>query len=455
MQTKINRVYICVNCGFEFSKWHGKCPSCRQWNSISEELLESKSSKSSKHLNFELPTKLCEIDVQDEQRYKTGSLELDRVLGGGIVKGSLVLVAGDPGAGKSTLLLQVCRHLSENFNVLYVSGEESKRQIKLRSSRLRCNGKNLYIMSQTCIENIIDQINKDKPSVVVIDSIQTMTCREITSVAGSVTQVRECTNSLIHVAKSLNIPIVIVGHVNKDGMIAGPKVLEHAVDVVLHFEGDKRVSYRILRCIKNRYGSTGEIGVFKMSHKGLCEVDNPSLMFLSGRPENTSGTCVTCIMEGSRPILAEIQGLVTKTAFGNPRRMSTGFDYNRLSLLIAILEKRSGCFFGTLDAYVNVIGGLRLEEPAADLSVVMCLISSFRDKIIREDVIVFGEVGLAGELRSVPSAQERIIQAKKLGFQKCIMPFHNLKTLDKSASDLTIVGARNVREAFDALVSFG
>ncbi|MDR1467063.1 MAG: DNA repair protein RadA [Oscillospiraceae bacterium] len=455
MQTKIRDVYVCVNCGFECGKWHGKCPSCGQWNSMSEETLETKSTKFSRlpPQKPDKPTKICEISVEFEKRYKTGSSELDRVLGGGIVRGSLILVGGDPGVGKSTLLLQICKHLSKNLNILYVSGEETKRQIKLRSSRLKFESKNLYVMSQTYIDNIIDEIQKSKPNVVIIDSIQTMICKEINSIAGSVTQVRECTNSLVNVAKSLDIPIVIVGHVNKDGMIAGPKVLEHVVDVVLHFEGDKRLSYRILRCIKNRYGSTNEIGVFKMSNDGLCEVENPSLMLLSGRPQNTPGTCVTCVMEGSRPILAEIQGLVTKTNFGNPRRMSTGFDYNRLSLLLAILEKRAGCFLGTLDTYINVVGGLRLEEPSADLCVIMALISSFRDKIIKEDIIVFGEIGLAGELRSVPNAQERIIEAQKLGFSKCVMPFHNLKTLEKPVTNIEILAAKNIREAFGFLMS--
>lgn len=460
MASKVKSVYVCSECGFESAKWYGKCPGCGEWNTLNEELKET--SKNTKAGKVSVgprvrPQKLYEISEQDEPRYLTGISELDRVLGGGIVKGSLVLIGGDPGIGKSTILLQICNYLGENLEILYVSGEESIRQLKLRASRLGVDSKNLSLLAQTDIESIEQEIMSMKPDIVMVDSIQTMNHAELSSTTGSVTQVKECTNVLMRVAKSLEIPVLIVGHVNKDGNIAGPKVLEHIVDAVLYFEGDRQYSYRILRAIKNRFGSTNEIGVFFMSGSGLKEVENPSLMLLSGRPKNVSGTCVACVMEGSRPILAEVQGLVSKSTFGNPRRMATGFDYNRMSLLLAVLEKRSGYYFSTLDAYVNVIGGLRLCEPSADLAVSLSLISSLKDTLISDDVVAFGEVGLAGEVRSVSHVEARINEAARLGFKKCIIPYYSLKNisqdqLEKLQGDgVQIIGVRSIRHAFSAL----
>lgn len=453
MPQKSKSVYICSECGFESAKWYGKCPGCGQWNCMNEEIRETVSKKavsSSAAHTISHPVQINEISTSEEERYHTGLSELDRVLGGGIVKGSLVLISGDPGIGKSTILLQICEYLGNSLHILYVSGEESGRQIKLRASRLGVRSENLYIMTETDIQCVVEQIRADKPDLVMIDSIQTMNFTDLSSSPGSVTQVRECTNAVMRVSKSLDIPAIIVGHVNKDGAIAGPKVLEHIVDAVLYFEGDRQMTYRILRAVKNRYGSTNEIGVFDMGENGLHQVDNPSMAMLSGRPKNVSGTCVTCVMEGSRPILAEIQGLATTTGFGNPRRMSTGFDYNRMSLLLAVLEKRAGFYFSNLDAYVNVVGGLRLDEPAADLAVAMSLVSSLKDVPIRDDAIVFGEIGLAGEMRSVSHAEARISEASRLGFKKCILPYHSLKLANANYGDIQLIGVRNVREAFEA-----
>ena len=361
-----------------------------------------------------------------------------------------ILIAGYPGIGKSTMLLQICEYLGTDLQVLYVSGEESTRQIKLRAQRLGVESENLRLMAQTDMQYIIEHIHAEKPDLVMIDSIQTMNHTDISSSPGSVTQVRECTNAIMRCAKSLDIPIIIVGHVNKDGAIAGPKVLEHIVDAVLHFEGDKQMSYRILRAVKNRYGSTNEIGVFEMTDKGLNEVDNPSLMLISGRPKNVSGTCIACAMEGTRPILAEIQALATATGFGNPRRMSTGFDYNRMNLIIAVLEKRAGYYFSNTDAYINVIGGLRLDETAVDLAVAMALVSSLKDIPIADDAIAFGEIGLAGEIRSVNHAQQRVNEAVRLGFKRIIVPAHNAKDITVP-NDAQIIPVRNVRQAFEAI----
>lgn len=455
MASKIKNLYICNECGFESAKWYGKCPGCGQWNTMNEEIREvSKSALAKSDLTRarSKPVLLNEISTTDEQRYHTGLSELDRVLGGGIVKGSLILLGGDPGIGKSTILLQVCKNLGDSLNILYVSGEESQRQLKLRASRLDVSSSQLYIMTETDIECVIEGIRTQKPDLVIIDSIQTMSFSEISSAPGSITQVKECTNALMRVAKSLDTPIIVVGHVNKDGAIAGPKVLEHIVDAVLYFEGDKQMAYRILRAIKNRYGSTNEIGVFQMVENGLQEVENPSMMLLSGRPKNVSGTCVACVMEGSRPIMAEIQGLVTSTGFGNPRRMSTGFDYNRMSLLLAVLEKRAGYFFANMDSYINVVGGLRLDEPAADLAVAMALVSSLKDVAIADDALAFGEIGLAGEIRSVSHAKERILEADRLGFRRCIIPYHNLKSLTNLNNiNIEVIGVRNIRDAFEKL----
>ena len=439
---KIKTSYICSECGFESPKWYGKCPSCGEWNTLNEEL-NSQQTKNSFSNSFSTVNQVLALDDicgENDERIPTKIEEFDRVLGGGIVKGSLVLLSGDPGIGKSTILLQICQNLgSKGQKILYVSGEESANQIKLRAVRIGVTTNNLFILSQT--------------DLATIDSIQTMVYEQVNSSAGSITQVRECTNVFMHTAKGLGIPIFIVGHVNKDGAIAGPKVLEHIVDTVLYFEGERNYSYRILRGVKNRFGSTNEIGVFEMTADGLKEVLNPSLMMISGRPKNTSGTCVACVMEGTRPILAEVQGLVCATGFGTPRRMSTGFDYNRMSMLLAVLEKRAGYFFNNMDAYVNVVGGLKLDEPAADLTVALALVSSLKDKAVDDKTIAFGEVGLAGEIRAVNNCEQRIAEAKRLGFERCIIPFHNYKSITNSLkSTFDIIPVRNIREAFSALV---
>lgn len=452
---KIKSIYVCSECGYESPKWFGKCPGCGEWNTMDEQLPSTASvGRSSAGISaVNQIMALNDITENVEKRIKTGNNEFDRVLGGGIVIGSLVLISGDPGIGKSTILLQICQHLGEKRRVLYVSGEESANQIKMRANRLGVTTDNLFIWPQTDVSVIVESIKSEKPDVVIIDSIQTMVYEEIASSAGSVTQVRECTNIFMHTAKGLGIPIIVVGHVNKDGAIAGPKVLEHIVDTVLYFEGEKNYSYRILRGVKNRFGSTNEIGVFEMTGEGLKEVLNPSLMMISGRPKNTSGTCVACIMEGTRPILAEVQGLVCATGFGTPRRMSTGFDYNRMSMLLAVLEKRAGYFFNNMDAYINVVGGLRLDEPAADLTVALSLVSSLKDKAVGDKVLAFGEVGLAGEIRAVSHCEQRVAEAYRLGFEKCIIPFHNYKSLTKELKvNMDIVPVRTIRDAFSALV---
>lgn len=453
---KIKTSYICSECGFESPKWYGKCPSCGEWNTLNEEL-NSQQTKNSFSNSFSTVNQVLALDDicgENDERIPTKIEEFDRVLGGGIVKGSLVLLSGDPGIGKSTILLQICQNLgSKGQKILYVSGEESANQIKLRAVRIGVTTNNLFILSQTDLATIVECIKAEKPDIVIIDSIQTMVYEQVNSSAGSITQVRECTNVFMHTAKGLGIPIFIVGHVNKDGAIAGPKVLEHIVDTVLYFEGERNYSYRILRGVKNRFGSTNEIGVFEMTADGLKEVLNPSLMMISGRPKNTSGTCVACVMEGTRPILAEVQGLVCATGFGTPRRMSTGFDYNRMSMLLAVLEKRAGYFFNNMDAYVNVVGGLKLDEPAADLTVALALVSSLKDKAVDDKTIAFGEVGLAGEIRAVKNCEQRIAEAKRLGFERCIIPFHNYKSITNSLkSTFDIIPIRNIREAFSALV---
>lgn len=453
---KSKSLYICSECGYESAKWYGKCPGCDEWNTMNEQVVSvSTGSSKAKRNSGAYAAKvmrLNEISGDIERRISTGVSEFDRVLGGGIVEGSLVLISGDPGIGKSTILLQICEHLGKSRNVLYVSGEESASQIKLRAGRLGVTTENLGILAETDIGVIVETIKTSKPDVVIIDSIQTMVYDEISSTAGSITQVRECTNILMHLAKSLEIPILVVGHVNKDGAIAGPKVLEHIVDTVLYFEGERNYSYRILRGVKNRFGSTNEIGVFEMKQNGLQEVENPSLLMLSGRPKNVSGTCVACVMEGSRPILAEVQGLVTATGFGTPRRMSTGFDYNRMAMILAVLEKRAGYYFNSMDTYINVIGGLRLDEPAADLTVAMALVSSLKDIVVKDDIIAFGEIGLAGEIRAVNNCEQRISESVRLGFDKCIIPFHNYKGLSKNVKvSADIVPVRSVREAFNAI----
>lgn len=449
---KLKSLFVCSQCGYESAKWYGKCPGCGEWNTMNEEIPQTAVKASKRAVSLQPVMKLQDITEDVEKRISTGIKELDRVLGGGIVEGSLVLIGGDPGIGKSTILLQACQFIGKNKSILYVSGEESANQIKLRANRLGVTTSNLGILAQTDVGSIIETIRTDKPDLVIIDSIQTMILDECSSSAGSVTQVRECTNIFMRTAKSFGIPIFVVGHVNKDGAIAGPKVLEHIVDTVLYFEGERNYSYRLLRSVKNRFGSTNEIGVFEMQQDGLKEVENPSLMMLSGRPKNTSGTCVACVMEGSRPILAEAQGLVTATGFGTPRRMSTGFDYNRMAMLLAVLEKRAGYFFNSMDTYINVVGGLRLDEPAADLTIAMALVSSLKDIVINDNVIAFGEIGLAGEIRAVSCCEQRVAEAYRLGFEKCIIPFNNYKSLSKDLKiNADIIPVRTIREAFSAL----
>jgi len=456
MAGKIKTVYVCQECGYETPKWMGQCPNCNEWNTLEEQVISDKkatgfSAVSSSVKAIASAESLSQIDITDEQRYVTNISELDRVLGGGIVKGSVVLLSGDPGIGKSTILLQICQSVREKLNVLYVSGEESPVQIKLRAKRLGVSGENVTIIPETDTQAICEYIMAAKPDLVMIDSIQTLQISELSSSAGSIVQVRESTNMLLRTGKSLGIPIFIVGHVNKGGDIAGPKVLEHIVDTVLYFEGERNQSYRILRAIKNRFGSTNEIGVFEMRDTGLCEVENPSAMLLSGRMSNVSGACITCVIEGTRPILSEVQALVTTTGFGNPRRMSNGFDYNRLNLLLAILEKRQGLYFSNLDTYLNVVGGMRLDEPACDLAVCMALVSGLRDTPIDEKLIAFGEVGLSGEIRSVSRVETRVNEAARLGFTQCVLPKSCIKQITKKPEDIELIGVRNIKEALSII----
>ena len=458
MAQKSKSVYVCSNCGYETPKWLGKCPECLEWSTLQEEIREVVPTSKSKGVpgaGYRSVTSFLLSDIKPgtELRYKTGMKELDRVLGGGIVKGSLVLLSGDPGIGKSTILLQICQQLGRSLKILYVSGEESYSQIKLRADRLKVNSENLSVLCDTDTQAICEHIKATTPDLVVIDSIQTMNFTELNSSPGCVTQVRESSNLFMRTAKSLSIPIIMVGHVNKDGNIAGPKVLEHIVDAVLYFEGERNLSFRILRAVKNRFGSTNEIGVFEMYDSGLKEVQNPSEMLISGRPKNTPGSCVACVMEGTRPLLAEIQGLVCTTNFGNPRRISNGFDFNRLNMLIAVLEKRGGYYFNNCDAYINIVGGMKLDEPALDLTIAMALVSSLKDYPLRDDVLAFGEIGLAGEIRGVSHCEQRIKEALRLGFNKCIIPKSNLKNISLALkNDIEIVGVRTIREAFEALV---
>lgn len=450
---KAKTVFVCSECGYESVKWQGQCPECSSWNTFIEELTTPVKNSITTIHSAKLTTAkaLSQIEVTDEHRYITNIKELDRVLGGGIVKGSVVLLSGDPGIGKSTILLQICNALQDKMNILYISGEESAVQIKLRADRIGISGEGVTVLSQTDAQAVCEYIRSYKPELVMVDSIQTMQIPELSSSAGSIVQVRECTNILLHTAKDLDIPVFIVGHVNKGGDIAGPKVMEHIVDTVLYFEGERNQSYRILRAIKNRFGSTNEIGVFEMTEKGLSEVENPSAMLLSGRISNVSGGCITCVIEGTRPILAEVQGLVTTTGFGNPRRMSTGFDYNRLNLLLAVLEKRIGLYFSNLDTYLNIVGGMRLDEPAADLAVCMALVSGLRDIPIDENTIAFGEVGLSGELRSVPRVQARINEAARLGFKTCILPNSCLRKLNNKPEGIELIGVRSLYQAISLI----
>lgn len=447
-------VYFCQNCGYESGKWMGQCPGCKEWNTFVEEVIDKKSvsnaGKAAVHKAAE-PTPISAVAAMDEKRETTKMSELDRVLGGGVVKGSLVLVGGDPGIGKSTLLLQVCKNLSDqNFSVLYVSGEESLQQIKIRAERIGTFTDNLQLLCETNLATVREAIERKKPAYVVIDSIQTMYNEEIASAPGSVSQVRESTGVLMQLAKGLGITIFVVGHVTKEGVVAGPRVLEHMVDTVLYFEGDRHESYRILRAVKNRFGSTNEIGVFEMRNEGLAEVKNPSEYMLSGKPTGAPGSVVACSMEGTRPILLEIQALVCHSFFNNPRRTTAGADFNRLNLLMAVLEKRLGLQLSDCDAYVNIAGGLKMTEPAIDLGIVLALISSKKDIVIDDKTICFGEVGLSGEVRGVSMAEQRVQEACKLGFDTCILPKVSMGNI-KKADGIRLIGVANVQEAYDAI----
>lgn len=457
---KLKTIYVCSNCGESSPRWMGRCPSCGAWNTMVEDVVvpEPKAAARSASARPSGVTsitarRLSEVSTTEEKsRIVTGISELDRVLGGGVVLGSVVLLGGEPGAGKSTLLLQLCGAISDRCQVLYITGEESVRQIKLRADRLQVPQQNIHLAAETDIDDICGLIEQTKPDLVVIDSIQTMHCNDVSSSAGSVSQVKECSARLLTVAKSCEIPTFIVGHVNKDGAIAGPKVMEHIVDTVLYFEGDKTLPYRVLRAAKNRYGSTNEIGMFHMTGHGLTEIENPSQVLLEGRPLGTSGNCVACTMEGTRPILSEVQALVTKSSFNVPRRTASGFDFNRANLLVAVLEKRAGYFFGSLDVYLNIVGGLELDETACDLAVCLAMVSSMLDKPIDDKTVAIGEVGLGGEVRNVTFLELRLREAQRIGFTKAIVPRHSLKQLDpKEFSDIELVGVSYLRDAIQAI----
>ena len=447
-------IFFCQNCGHEEAKWLGQCPACKEWNTFVEERIDSGITKgttvAARAVHEAKVVPLTEVTADDDTRSETGIKELDRVLGGGIVPGSLVLVGGDPGIGKSTLLLQVCQRMAQMKKILYISGEESQAQIKLRANRMGNFTSGLLLLCETNLGIIRSVIEKERPELVVIDSIQTMYSEDVTSAPGSVSQVRESTNVFMQLAKGLCIPIFIVGHVTKEGTVAGPRVLEHMVDTVLYFEGDRHASYRILRAVKNRFGSTNEIGVFEMRQSGLVEVENPSEYMLSGKPEGASGSIVTCSIEGSRPILLEIQALVCHSFFNNPRRTANGTDYNKVNLLMAVLEKRANLSLSDCDAYVNIAGGIRMNEPAIDLGIVLAIASSKKDIIVREDTICFGEVGLSGEVRGVTMSEQRVAEAKKLGFKKCIVPKVCLAGVSH-INGIEIVGVANIKEAIEAV----
>ena len=445
-------VYFCQNCGHEESKWLGQCPMCREWNTFVEEKVTVSKGTAAKNTVREAEVvTLSSVSTDQEDRMQTEIEELDRVLGGGVVPGSLVLVGGDPGIGKSTLLLQVCKRLSDQGRkVLYISGEESLKQIKLRANRMGTFSEHLLLLCETNLETIRQVIEREHPAVAVIDSIQTMYSEEVTAAPGSVSQVREATNTLMQIAKGLNITIFIVGHVTKEGTVAGPRVLEHMVDTVLYFEGDRHASYRILRGVKNRFGSTNECGVFEMRETGLEEVPNPSEYMLNGRPEDASGSVVACSMEGTRPILMEIQALVCRSNFGMPRRTAAGTDYNRVNLLMAVLEKRVGLPLSNYDAYINIAGGIRMNEPAIDLGIVMAIVSSYKNQSISPGTIVFGEVGLSGEVRAVSMPEQRVAEARKLGFKTCIMPQVS-KDMLKKIEGIEVIGVKSVNQAMNLI----
>ena len=448
---KTKTVFFCTACGNETPRWMGRCPSCGAYNTMQEHIEKPVApgrAKSAPVGQSRFIQKLSQVDSDAELRFSTGMGELDRVLGGGAVAGSLVLVGGAPGIGKSTLLLQICNSLCQGRSVLYVSGEESERQLKMRAERLGVSPEELYILSETRLSDIMDAVENLKPDILIIDSIQTLYNEASESAPGSISQVKDCTMALMQLSKSEGLTVFVVGHINKDGNIAGPKVLEHMVDCVMYFEGDPNTSYRLLRAAKNRFGSTNEIGVFEMIDKGLREVPNPSQMLLEGRPQGASGTCVACVMEGTRPVLAEVQALVTKTSFNVPRRAADGFDYNRAVLLMAVMEKRAGLQLNLFDAYLNVIGGLQLTEPAADLPVALAVASSYRDSVISDDLVAIGEVGLTGEIRSVSNMDQRLAEVARLGFTKVIIPKFGSEKLEIPAG-LTVYRVRNIREAIE------
>lgn len=448
---KTKALYICQECGYESTRWLGKCPGCEEWNTFAEEVV-AKQKASTAVGSKSIPVTLDAVPVEREERMKTQVEELDRVLGGGIVTGSLILVGGDPGIGKSTLLLQICQSLGQQgAKILYASGEESVQQIKIRAKRLNISTSNLLLISENSMDGIEQVIQEIKPQIVIIDSIQTVFKQEVASAPGSVTQVRECTGTLMRIGKGMGISILIVGHVTKEGSIAGPRVLEHMVDTVLYFEGERHVTYRVLRAVKNRFGSTNEIGVFEMQDKGLVEVSNPSELMLSGRPINVPGSVVTCSMEGTRPMLTEVQALVSYSNFGIPRRTATGIDYNRVVLLMAVLEKRLGMQMGSYDSYVNLAGGIKIVEPALDLAITAAIASSFRNQAIDPYTVVFGEVGLTGEIRAVTMAEKRVLEAAKMGFKSCILPEANAKGMKKK-DGLRIFGVSSIADALEIII---
>ena len=450
---KTKSVFFCTECGNESPKWSGRCSACGAWNSMVEQTAEKVSKGSKKRVRTTNVKSTCitELDTTDEIRFLTGMGELDRVLGGGAVKGSLVLVGGAPGIGKSTLMLQICQQLGQFAKVLYVSGEESTHQLKMRAQRLRVDSENLRVLSETCLGDVLACVEEEKPDVLIIDSIQTLYNEELDSPAGGIGQVKDCTMSLMHLAKGQGVTVFVIGHVNKEGSIAGPKVLEHMVDCVLYFEGDRHMTYRILRAAKNRFGATNEIGVFEMMDIGLQEVENPSEMLLSGRPKDAPGTCVTCVMEGARPVLAEVQALIAPCAGSKPLRSCNGFDYSRAAMLLAVLEKRGGLKVSQCDAYLNIIGGLTLDEPAADLAAVVAIASSYLDKPVSGEMAAIGEVGLSGEIRSISHLEQRLSEVQRLGFTRCIVPAHRAKEL-KALAHLELLPVQTIAEALQLLV---
>ncbi len=448
---KTKTIFYCTACGNESLKWTGQCSACGAWNTMEEHIEKPTSTGRAKIAPVgisRVPQKLCDVTSDCEMRFSTGIEELDRVLGGGAVAGSLVLVGGAPGIGKSTLLLQICDSLCNERKVLYISGEESERQLKLRAQRLGVNPDSLYILSETRLSDILDAVETLQPDILIVDSIQTMYQEDMDSSPGSITQVKACTMAMLDLSKSHGITVFVVGHINKDGAIAGPKVLEHIVDCVLYFEGDANSSYRLLRGAKNRFGSTNEIGVFEMAEDGLMEVPNPSMMLLEGRPIGAPGTCVACVMEGTRPVLAEVQALVSKTSFNVPRRTSDGFDFNRAALLLAVAEKRGGMKLSVFDAYINIIGGLHLDEPGADLPVILAVASSYRDKPVSNDLVAIGEVGLTGEVRSVSNMSQRLAEVARLGFSSCVIPKTGSEKLD-IPENLKVYRVKNIYEAIE------